>query len=266
VIISVEHLEWVPPADAVVPRSAISYGPYPRAFQVTGVSRPEYGSRVGVFRLLDVLDKHGITPLAAIDAGLADRAELVKEFTRREAEFLGHGIALSRMITESMSEEEERRQIASSLDTLESATGRRPRGWLGAEYAESTRTVRILGELGIRYVCDWPNDEQPYPLHAGSAQLTALPVAVDLDDVMAQKVRRLPPRRWARMAIESLERLHRDGAETGRLLILNLHAHVSGQPFRIRYVDAVLDAIRHQDNVWVTTGDEIVKWYLSRRV
>jgi allantoinase len=263
VIVSVEHLEWEPAADAVPAPIAISYGPYPRAFQLTGVSRVEYGSRVGAFRLLEALDASGVTPTVAMDAALmADRQRLVEEFSRRGAEFIGHGMALSRTLSERMTEQAERADIKRSLELIEVATGRRPAGWLGGDYGESTRTVRLLADEGITYVCDWPNDEQPYALESNGRRLVALPVTVDLDDVMAQKVRRLPPARWARMVIEALSRLRTDGADgSGRLLVLNLHAHVSGQPFRIRYVDQVLRALSSADGVWVATAGEIVDWY-----
>jgi allantoinase len=263
VVVSIEHLEWDPPPDAVPAPSAVGYGPYPRAFQIVGVSRPEYGSRVGAFRLLRVLDANEIRPMVAIDAALLPaRQRLVAEFKDRAAEFIGHGIALSRTIHEGMDEDRERDHISSSLEALEQATGSRPVGWLGAEYGESKRTPALLASLGLHYVCDWSNDEQPYAMTT-TGPLVALPVAVDLDDVMAEKVRRLPAWRWAKMVIDSVEQLSHDGKESGRLLILNLHAHVSGQPFRIKYVDSVLRAIKDEQYAWLTTGAEVVKWFVS---
>jgi peptidoglycan/xylan/chitin deacetylase (PgdA/CDA1 family) len=265
VVVCVEHMEWEPDEDSVAPSSMTSYGPYPRAFQITGVSRPEYGGRVGAFRLLAALDSSGITPTIAMDAeGIGSRLRLVDECLSRGAEFVGHGMALNRTLSEGMSEAAERLEIETSLSLVERATGRRPVGWLGSDYAESTRTVRLLGELGVRYVCDWPNDEQPYPLTAGERQMVALPVAVDLDDAMVQRVRRLPPARWARIVLDSLARLREDAAHgSGRLLILNLHAHISGQPFRIRYVEEVLRAMAAAEDVWLTTTGAIVDWYQS---
>jgi allantoinase len=266
VIVSVEHLELQPAADAIPSPTAISYGPYPKAFQLTGVSRPEYGARVGAFRLLEVLDRHAIVPAAAIDAlRLDERHRLVEEFRDRGAEFLGHGMALSRSLSEKMTEDAERGEIRETLRLLEAATGKRPAGWLGPGYGESTRTVRLLGEQGLRYVCDWPNDEQPYPLESGDRRLVALPVAVDLDDVMVQRIRRLPPVRWARMVIEAAARLRDDGSGgSGRLLVLNLHAHISGQPFRIRHVEEALRTLAGMSGVWITTPAAIVEFYERR--
>lgn len=265
VVISIEHLEWEPPPGAVPAPSVLGYGPYPRAFQLTGVSRLEYGSRVGVFRLLDLLDRYSIPAGVAMDAALMpDRRRLIEDLKQRHLEFLGHGVALSRTLSEVLTEDVERDDIQQSLWLIEEATGKRPRGWLGGEYAETTRTIRLLAELGVEYVCDWANDEQPYSFLGAGQRLTALPVTLDLDDMMVQKVRRLPPARWAQMVNEAVVRLAADGARgSGRVLLLNLHAHVSGQPFRIRYVDDVFAALTRMKGAWLASPEEVVDWYLQ---
>lgn len=266
IIVSVEHLEMRPPEGASITPSAIGYGPYPDAYQIVRVSAPEYGSRVGAFRILNALEANGIRPMVAMDAGLFEgRTRLVEEFLNRGAEFLGHGISLSRALGEELDPADEASQIASSLDIVRRATGQRPLGWLGAGYGESTRTVEVLSGLGVRYVCDWANDEQPYQMHVPEGSMTALPVAVDLDDVMVEEVRSLPAWRWAQLVIDALERLHLEASAQGRLLILNLHAHVSGQPYRIKYVNEVLATIARHDGVWLATGREILDWFSQHK-
>jgi allantoinase len=261
-VVSIEHLEFSPPEGARPTPSSIDYGPYPRAFQLSRVADAEYGSRVGAFRLLKAFDENRIRPMVAMDAGLfADRPRLVQEFLDRDAEFLGHGISLSRAIGEETEPNAERSGIALCLDVVEEATKQRPLGWLSPEYGESTRTLEILSSLGVRYVCDWANDEQPYRLHVDGGEMTALPVAVDLDDVMVGKVRRLPAWRWSKLVTDALRQLLRDGSRHGRLLILNLHAHVSGQPYRFKYVREVLATVAQLDDVWLATGSEICNWY-----
>src|SRR5206468_11812128 len=87
---------------------------------------------------------------------------VVRHCLGRGDEIIGHGVAVNRMITSRMSEQEEREYIQTSVQALTRATGKVPVGWLGPELGESTRTPRVLAEFGIRYVCDWVNDEQPY--------------------------------------------------------------------------------------------------------
>jgi peptidoglycan/xylan/chitin deacetylase (PgdA/CDA1 family) len=262
VIVSLEHIEWTPPKSAVVPPSVSRVGAYPTIFDVHDISHHEYGNRVGFFRVAEVLDRHALRATAAIDSMLTlGNPFIVEQCRRREWEFIGHGVSMSRMITEQMSEAEERDYLTRSLDAVRSATGTVPRGWLGPEYGESTRTVRLLAELGVEYVCDWPNDEQPYRMTVPQGTMIALPVTFDGDDVITLRERSIPVQGWARIVQEAFDRLYEDGAETGRLLVLNLHPYLIGQPFRIKYLDEALRHVLGHDAVWAATGSEIVDWY-----
>lgn len=264
VLVSLESLEWFPPPGSVVPPSAVRYGPYPKTFQISGVSKVEYGNRVGVFRVMELLEKYGIRATVAIDGQLAlANRFLVQRCQELDWEFIGHGVAYSQMITSAMDEPQERDFIGRALDAVAQATGRRPIGWVGADYGESERTVRLLADLGVRYVCDWANDEQPYPMTVPTGSMVALPVAADLDDVFAHRVRQVPIGRWSRMVRESYLRLAQDGQTTGRVLVLHLHPYLIGQPFRTKYLDEALGGIMEDGSVWAATGGEIVKWYLK---
>jgi allantoinase len=266
VIVSIEHVELTPPEGTLVPPSVVYMGPWPRVWDVPEVGHHEYGNRVGVFRVMKLLDRYGIRATAAMDAAIAQVAPpLVKHCLERNWELIGHGIASSRLISEQMSEAEEREVIRTSLDVLEETSGHRPIGWLGADYGESTRTVRLLAEEGVRYVCDWPNDEQPYLMKVPSKTMVSLPVMLELDEVYTHRRRFIPTPRWAAMVVEAFERLYRDGEESGRLLVLNLHPWTIGQPFRIKHLEHVLEQVTRRRGVWVATGGEIVDWYLRQR-
>ena len=264
VIVNLEHMEWSPPEDSyTLPTLAGGLGqrPFP---DYPRLSHREYGHRVGIFRVLDVLDKHGIRPTVAMDALTAENYPyLVDHCLKRGCEIIGHGISVSRMITSNMSEQQERDYIQASVEALRRATGQSPAGWLGPEYGESSRTPQLLAEAGIRYVCDWANDEQPYPLKALKAQLFALPIMLELDDVNALWTRRVGVDRYGGMLVECFDTLYRDGAQNGRLLALNLHPWLIGQPFRIGYLDEALGAMMRRQGVWAASGSEIVDWYQS---
>jgi peptidoglycan/xylan/chitin deacetylase (PgdA/CDA1 family) len=265
VIVSLEQAEWLPGPDVAVPPSTVRFGPYPRVLDVHDLSAHEYGNRVGVFRVLDVLDRHRIRATAAVDGALARGNPYVVERCReRGYEFIAHGLSASRAITEEMGDEAERAYIAASLEAVEAATGTRPRGWLSPDYMESTRTVRLLAGAGVRYVCDWPNDEQPYRMKVPVGEMVALPVTHDADEIVTHRSRGLPMSRWLRIVTESFDRLHRDGAETGRLLVFNVHPYLMGQPFRIRFLDRALAHVLAGDGVWTATASEIVDWYAEQ--
>jgi peptidoglycan/xylan/chitin deacetylase (PgdA/CDA1 family) len=226
------------------------------------LSHREYGHRVGIFRLLDVLEKHGLKATVAMDALTAEHYPfLVRHCLERGCEIIGHGIAVTQMISSEMSEAAERDYIQTALEALKRATGHVPVGWLGPEYGESARTPQLLAQAGIRYVCDWANDEQPYRMKTSEGELFALPIMLELDDLHALGERRVPVTRYAEMLTDSFEQLYRDGARNGRLLVLHLHPWLSGQPFRIRYLDKALGTMLRRHGVWAASGSEIIDWY-----
>ena len=80
---------------------------------------------------------------------------------------------------------EERDAVRATIDRIEAASGNRPVGWLGAGPAETWNTLDYLAEAGIRYVCDWVNDDQPYLFEIGNPPLVSLPYSVQTNDVPA---------------------------------------------------------------------------------
>ena len=266
VMVGLEHMEWQPPKGSYT--SPILSGgtgrrPYPDYGRLT---HREYGHRVGVFRVLDVLARYGIPPTVAIDALTAEHyPALVAHCQGAGAEFVAHGMSASRMITSCMTIEEERDYIESAASTISEATGQRPTGWFGPEYGESERTPALLAEAGFNYVCDWVNDEQPYAMSTPRGSLTALPVLLELDDVNAMFDRKVPFSRWGRMVTEAFEVLYVVGAAIGRLMVLNLHPWLVGQPFRIGTLDRALAAITARDAVWAATGAQVVSWFAAQQ-
>ena len=258
VVITLEKMEWQAPEGSytVSLPGGIADRPFP---DYARISHREYGHRVGIFRILDVLEKHGIKATVAMDAETAKaNPYLVNHCLQRGCEIIGHGISASQMITSGMPEEEEREYLNASIEALRRATGVQPNGWLGPEYGESDRTPALLREAGVGYVCDWVNDEQPYPMQGG---LVALPLMWELDDINALWDRKVPVDRYGQLIQECFDGLYRDSAETGRLMAFNLHPWLIGQPFRIGFLDQALSSIVRRQGVWSATGSEVIDWF-----
>jgi len=143
------------------------------------------------------------------------------------------------------------------LDTLERVGGARSVGWHGPEYGESERTPTLLTELGISYVLDWPNDEQPFLMRTPFGILVSLAMALELDDVVTMWHRRVSGERWRQAVAEALDQLLTDGAKSGRHLILNVHPWLIGHPHRIGYLEDVLEDVRRRDGIWRANVSEI---------
>lgn len=258
IVVSIEHYEMFHPPGTVLPLTlpgGFGRGPYP---DFRTYSHREYGNRVGIFRLMQALDQRGLRATAAIDARTAaDKPVIVREAMARGWEIAAHGNAVTQLISSKLDEAAERAQVAAALDAVQRACGRRPAGWHGPEYGESARTPAILAGLGVKYVLDWPNDEQLYPMQTPSGTLLALPMLVDFDDVFAHWYRKLTMKRWVRSLADAFDRLLEDGRARPRMLLLNLHPWLIGQPWRISYLEEALDDLKRRDGVWIATASEI---------
>jgi allantoinase len=258
VVVSVEYYEMQPAADHFIPANVpggFGRAPYPdfRAF-----SQRDYGNRVGVFRVLEALQRFAVPATAAIDAGTATRYPYVlAQLQKHGIEIAGHGHAVTHVISSHMTEADERAYIASALDKLERVAGVRPVGWHGPEYGQSERTPALLAELGIEYALDWPNDEQPFLMNTRPEPLVSLAMALELDDVVTMWHRRVSADRWRQAIADALDQLLADGAKTGRHIILNLHPWLIGHPHRIGTFEDVLADIRRREGVWIANASQI---------
>lgn len=261
VMLPIEHWEFEPPKGSRKdPRFVGEFGTYSPDYRTW--TQREYGNRVGIFRVLDVLDKHGIRATVPLNASAAERYPyLVDQCRKRGYEFMGHGTHANRMVTSAMTEADERAHIADSLDAVQRATGARPRGWHGQDYGESARTPALLAEAGLDFVADWPNDDEPYAMTVGRP-FVSLPAQPEWDDVQLLWLRRVGTPRFPEIVSEAFETLHGEG---GRVFCLAIHPWLLGMAHRIRYLDEALERLKRFDKVWQATAGEIVDAYNAGR-
>ena len=257
VIVNLEHWDWQLPPD----EPGIPAGPFRP--DVVGFSQHEYGNRVGVFRVFKILDKYGVKPTIAMDRLVAENYPfLVKEVQRRNLEVIAHGTSARRPINYNMSVDTERAYIRTSIEAVAKATGKRPIGWLGPRFQESINTPNILSAEGIRYLCDWSNDEQPYRMKVQQGQLFSLGVNLDLDDDFFLETGGRNITEYADSIKDTFDALYSDGAKSGRMMVINIHPWIMGWPWRSKYLDLALAHIsRSGTGVWKASGHEIVDWY-----
>jgi len=262
VMLHIEHWELDPPKTAHRdPRFVGEYGTYYPDYRTW--SQREYGNRVGIFRVLEVLDRHGVRPTVAINSEAVRRyPNLVEACRKRGSEFVAHGSHATRMLSSRMSEAEERAYIGEALGTLQHATGTRPRGWAGQDYGESARTPKLLAEAGLDYVADWPNDDQPYAMTVGRP-FVSIPTQPEWDDVQLLWLRRIATARYPQIVGEAFETLREEG---GRVFCVSLHPWLFGMAHRIRYLDEALRRITAGRDSWHCTAGEIADWFRRTQI
>ncbi|MEX2643646.1 MAG: polysaccharide deacetylase family protein [Acetobacterales bacterium] len=221
----------------------------------------DYGNRVGVYRVMEVLEKYGIKGTVALNTDICHVCpEIIEDTVALGWEFMGHGKTNTHRQTE-IPPEAERQHIFDIFDTIEKATGKRPRGWLGPGLQETWNTLDHLIEAGADYIADWVNDEQPYEMDVEGKKITSIPYSYEVNDsaVIVRQKHTAPE--FERIMKEQFDVMYRDGAKTGRVLGICLHPFVIGQPHRIGALDRALEYICSHDGVWKATGSEIIDYY-----
>lgn len=248
-VVYLEHWELDPPEGALRdPRFIDPFGDFRPDYR--SYTWREYGARIGIFRVFEVLDRHGLTATVAANAGALERyPALVAECRRRGWEFAAHGTHATRMVSSAMGEDEQRALIAESVAVVERATGQRPEGWISQDFGQSPQTPQLLAEAGMRYLADWPNDDQPYRMTT-TPPILVIPCQSELDDVQLLWHRRVLTPRYPALVEEAASVLCGEG---GRSLQLGIHPWLIGMPHRIRYLDEALRRLGRLGAVWTTT-------------
>ena len=231
---------------------------------VSAWAKRDYGNRIGVFRLMEVMARYGIRGTVALNADLCDHhPQIIEKAVALGWEFMGHNESNTRRLNE-IPPEDEQRTVMATLDRIERATGVRPAGWLGSGLQETWHSLDHLAAGGVRYVADWVNDDQPYVMTLESGRsLVSLPYSTDINDKPAYEREFRSPDEFASMITRQFDMLYKEGAESGRVMAIALHPYLSGVPHRIGALDAALDHICRHDGVWRATGSEIVEHYLK---
>ncbi|GAS92563.1 polysaccharide deacetylase family protein [Mycolicibacterium brisbanense] len=220
----------------------------------------EYGNRVGFWRLLNVIDKHEIPAVLAINGSAIEAYPSITDAAlHREWEFIGHGFTQKNM----QKVADERADIQATTKAILGVTGRAPRGWLGPGLTETWETPDLLAEEGYEYVCDWVLDDQPTALKTRTKPITSIPYTQECNDVAMMLIQHHPASEYRQRAIDQFDQLYADSADSARVMALVVHPYIMAVPHRLRYLDEALAHIRSHDDVAFMTGSQILDWHLS---
>lgn len=227
----------------------------------------DYGNRVGVFRIMKVLDALGLRASTPMSAKIAERyPALLKAVQDRGWEIIGHGVDMNNIHYGGMDAEKEAQQIDDTLVMLEKYTGTKPAGWFSPARSESENTLKLLAEHGVSYVCDWVNDDMPYEMSTPSGPIAAMPHTMELDDRQLMVALGQNEDTYQEQILAAFDLLRSEGKSYGgRILHLSLTPYVIGQPFRIHALKAVLEKIMATGDVWSATGGEILEVWRQRK-
>ncbi|MEM6801635.1 MAG: polysaccharide deacetylase family protein [Bacteroidota bacterium] len=231
--------------------------PYP---DLRHYSLRDYGNRVGIYRFFKAFDQYGIKPTFAVSTRLAERTPyLMNKIKERGDEIICHGYHMDALHYGGQDQAEEVELVKKSLDTLRELSGQAINGWVSPAKNESTNTPDILAANGISYFCDWVNDDMPYPFQTKNGALTAMPLSTELEDYFVILNKQHSAESWAEQACDACDFLLEEAkTQGGRILSLNIHPWVLGQPHRIGQLEKVLAYISSKEEVWSAYAGEIL--------
>jgi peptidoglycan/xylan/chitin deacetylase (PgdA/CDA1 family) len=224
----------------------------------------EYGSRAGVWRLLDLFDRNRVkATLFACAVAVERNPELAAYLATAQHEICCHGYRWEEVFA--LSEDEERRHIALAVESLQRSTGRRPLGWY-CRYGPSERTRRLLAqEGGFEYDSDSYADDLPYFDTAGGARWCVVPYALDTNDI---KFWRAPSFGNAGQFFDylkdSFDCLYAEGERAPRMMSVGLHCRIAGRPGRAVAVERFIRYALSHERVWFASRLDIARAWKAR--
>lgn len=237
--------------------------PYP---DLRHFSLRDYGNRVGIYRFFKAFDKFNIKPTFAVNSRLAERTPyLIAKIKERGDEIICHGFHMDTLHYGGQNQIEEAELIKKSLDSLRKISGQAIKGWISPAKSESPNTPDLLAANGITYFCDWVNDEMPYPFSTKHGTLTAMPLSTELEDYFVILNNQHSAESWAEQVCDACDFLLKEAkTQGGRILSLNIHPWVLGQPHRIGQLEKVLHYVTSKREIWSAYGGEILKAWKAK--
>jgi peptidoglycan/xylan/chitin deacetylase (PgdA/CDA1 family) len=228
------------------------------------LSQGQYGARVGLGRVVDLLDRNRIPAtffIPAVSLLLSpEMTGVIKRSGRHE--FAIHGWIHERNAI--LAADVERELVQRAVDTLTKLTGSRPVGYRAPSWNLSPNTLRIVRDLGFLYESSLMADDSPYELDADGQPtgVIELPVEWILDDAPLVDPRGnaySPPRDLVQVWIDEFDKAYAEGG----MFLLTMHPHISGHRSRIVALEQLIAHLKSKPGVWFGTHRQAAEYVKS---
>ena len=231
------------------------------ASHLGALSHQQFGPRVGVPRILDLLDDYQLQATFFVPGRTADDwPDVISEIAARGHEVAAH--SHSHHLLTTMNESQEREDIERSLESL-SRLDIKPLGHRCPMGSPTARTAGLLVEYGFFYESTRMDDDRPYRIDIGGRELVELPISWLVDDFpqyafmpdppLGQSIE--PPRKALEVWLSELTAMRRYGC----LFTLVNHPFLIGRPSRLQALRQLIEAAIGFEDVWIATGLETAR-------
>ncbi len=220
----------------------------------------DYGSRVGIYRLFDAFDKAGVQATIALNSAIAERYPmLVRDIVAAGHGIVAHSVDMNGTIATGLPEKNEAALIATSLDTIERATRRRPTGWLSIARSQSWNTPALLAAYRVGHMLDWVNDELPYRMTTSAGEIVNLPLNHELSDRQVIGTQQQSMDSYAQQLEDAWTCLDGEARRFGgRMLPIHVTPYIVGLPYRIERFERLLQDFASRSGNWFASTEAIV--------
>jgi len=216
----------------------------------------EYGSRVGVWRLLRIFKQFDVrVSVLGVVRALQNNPQAVAAFLEAGHEIVSHGW---RWIDyHHVDPATEREHIRLAIEAISGITGTTTIGWMTGRPGQNTR--RLLAETGrVHYDRDYLGDELPFWTSVEDKWHLVIPYSYETNDNRFNESRGFSTADdFARYMIDCFDLLYDEGADCPRLMSVGLHDRLIGRPARAPGLIRFLDHVRKHDRVWICTGRDV---------
>ena len=223
----------------------------------------EYGSRVGVWRLLDMFRRYGVASTFFCCALALERNPgVAREIPGQGHEVCGHGYRWEEYHL--MDRDAERDAIAKTVESLQRTTGERTVGWF-TRYGPSVNTRDLVVEHGgFVYDSIGLNDDLPYYVTAKERPWLVVPYSMETNDARFWRGGLVSVNDFYDYLKDTFDVLYEEGRTHPKMMSVGLHCRIAGRPARSRAVERFLQYARQMPGVWFARRDEIARWWLER--
>ncbi|WCE09947.1 MULTISPECIES: allantoinase PuuE [Pseudomonas] len=237
--------------------------PLPGVRNMSMESLYEYGSRAGVWRILELFAKHQV-PLTVFAVAMAAERhpEVIRAMVQAGHEICSHGY---RWIDyQYMDEAEERAHLQRAIEILTKLTGERPLGWYTGRTGPNTRRL-VMEEGGFLYDSDTYDDDLPYwePTAPAGKPHLVIPYTLDTNDMRFTQVQGFhTAEQFFQYLKDAFDTLYEEGATAPKMLSIGLHCRLIGRPGRLVGLKRFLEYAQSHERVWFARRVDIARhWH-----
>ncbi len=225
-----------------------------------GIAWSQYGGKTGVWRVLQLLERHGVPGTFSVNAKCVEAfPDAVAQIVKSGFDIAGHGYTQDQLLVY-MKPDDEKATIKKCLDMLEKASGTRPKGWVTPVHAHTEHTVELLADEGVLWHNEAADSDRPHRITVNGRVMAAIPGS----DFTDNRVLRTGPQLLVDSYKRTFDYLYK--FEPMSYIGMSIHSQFGGRPLMIAAFNELLDYFASYPDVWFASHRDIARHVIDHKV